>query len=116
MLLLLLSLFLPLDLLFLPLLLLFPLVFLLFDCATALSMTFVTTFFAFPSLTLVFKRANASFFASLASCSGARLMALASPLPHFVLTGFDEPPSDASYLASLMRETGDFYIEEIERE
>ena len=28
----------------------------------------------------------------------------------------DEPPSDASYLARLMRETGDFYIEEIERE
>ena len=28
----------------------------------------------------------------------------------------DEPPTDASYLASLMREAGDFYIEEIERE
>ena len=28
----------------------------------------------------------------------------------------DEPPSDASYLARLMRETSDFYIEEIERE
>tara|TARA_R110000868_G_C10605708_1_gene740918 strand:+ start:282 stop:527 length:246 start_codon:yes stop_codon:yes gene_type:complete len=28
----------------------------------------------------------------------------------------DEPPNDVSYLARLMRETGDFYVEEIERE
>ena len=28
----------------------------------------------------------------------------------------DEPPTNASYLASLMRKAGDFYIEEIERE
>jgi hypothetical protein len=28
----------------------------------------------------------------------------------------DEPPNDVSYLARLMRETGDFYTEEIERE
>ena len=34
----------------------------------------------------------------------------------FVPAWFDEPPTDPSYLARLMREAADFYIQEIERE